>query len=92
MVPERNVHLHKYSGCRDQLGIHSGSMAAVPDAEEDASGRRTSVQQRLYYALPVLVMGVIMLVMSLYKAIAFLVTGDESICVPVEKEGGGVLD
>ena len=47
MVPERNVHLHKYSGCRDQLGIHSGSMAAVPDAEEDASGRRTSVQQRL---------------------------------------------
>ena len=45
-----------------------------------------------YYALPVLVMSVIMLVMSLYKTIAFAVTKDESICVPVEKEGGGLLD
>ena len=45
-----------------------------------------------YYALPVLVMGIIMLIMSVYKTIAFLVTGDESICVPEEKEGGGVLD
>lgn len=45
-----------------------------------------------YYALPVLVMGVVMLIMSVYKAIAYLITGDESICVPVEKEGGGLLD
>ena len=45
-----------------------------------------------YYALPVLVMGIIMLIMSVYKTIAFLVTWDESICVPEEKEGGGVLD
>ena len=28
--------------------------------------------------------------MSAYKAIAFVITGDESICVPVEKEGGGL--
>ena len=45
-----------------------------------------------YYALPVLVMSVLMLVMSLYKTIAFAITKDESICVPVEKEGGGLLD
>ena len=45
-----------------------------------------------YYALPVLVMSVLMLVMSLYKTIAFAITRDESICVPVEKEGGGLLD
>lgn len=45
-----------------------------------------------YYALPVLVMSVMMLVLSLYKTIAYFATGDESICVPVEKEGGGVLD
>lgn len=45
-----------------------------------------------YYALPVLVMSVVMLIMSVYKAAAYLLTGDESICVPVEKEGGGLLD
>lgn len=45
-----------------------------------------------YYALPVLVMGIIMLIMSVYKSIAYIITGDESICVPVEKEGGGLLD
>ena len=45
-----------------------------------------------YYALPVLVMGILMFVLCLYKTIAFLITGDESICVPEEKEGGGVLD
>ena len=50
------------------------------------------ISKGYYYALPVLVMGVIMLVMSAYKAIAFVITGDESICVPVEKEGGGLLD
>ncbi len=45
-----------------------------------------------YYALPVLVMGVLMLILCAYKTIAFLVTGDESVCAPVEKEGGGLLD
>ena len=50
------------------------------------------ISKGYYYALPVLVMGVIMLVMSAYKAIAVVITGDESICVPVEKEGGGLLD
>lgn len=45
-----------------------------------------------YYALPVLVMSIIMLILSLYKTIAFLITGEESICVPEEKEGGGLLD
>lgn len=45
-----------------------------------------------YYALPVLVMGIIMLIMSVYKSVAYIITGDESICVPVEKEGGGLLD
>ena len=45
-----------------------------------------------YYALPVLVMSILMFVLCLYKTIAFLITGDESICVPEEKEGGGVLD
>lgn len=45
-----------------------------------------------YYALPVLVMGILMLIMSVYKTIAFLVTWDESICSPKEKEGGGILD
>lgn len=45
-----------------------------------------------YYALPVLVMSIAMLVLSVYKTIAFLITGDESICVPEEKEGGGILD
>ncbi|MBQ8647966.1 MAG: TRAP transporter small permease subunit [Oscillospiraceae bacterium] len=45
-----------------------------------------------YYALPVLVMNIIMLVMCLYKTIAFAVTGDESICAPVIQEGGSVVD
>lgn len=45
-----------------------------------------------YYALPVLVMSVIMLVLCCYKTFAFFVTGDESICAPVEQEGGSVVD
>ena len=45
-----------------------------------------------YYALPVFVMSVLMLIMSAYKTITFFITGDESVCVPVEKEGGGILD
>ena len=34
------------------------------------------ISKGYYYALPVLVMGVIMLVMSAYKAIAFVITGE----------------
>ena len=45
------------------------------------------ISKGYYYALPVLVMGVIMLVMSAYKAIAFVITGDESICVPGHQKG-----
>lgn len=45
-----------------------------------------------YYALPVLVMGCLMLIYSGYKTITYIITWDESICVPVEKEGGGLLD
>ena len=45
-----------------------------------------------YYALPVLVMSVTMLVLSLYKTIAYLITRDESVCAPVKSEGGSVLD
>ena len=45
-----------------------------------------------YYALPVLVMSVIMLVLSGYKLIAFLLTGKEEICAPVVQEGGSVID
>ena len=35
------------------------------------------ISKGYYYALPVLVMGVIMLVMSAYKAIAFVITGED---------------
>ena len=87
-ISQRNVYIYELFDCCDKLGLYSGILAAVSDAEEDASRWRTSY----HYALPVLVMGVIMLVMSAYKAIAFVITGDESICVPVEKEGGGLLD
>lgn len=45
-----------------------------------------------YYALPVLVMSLIMLVLCSYKTIAFLLTGDESVCAPVVQEGGSVVD
>lgn len=45
VVPERNVYLYKLSGGCDQLGLYPGGMAAVPDAEKDASGGRTSLQQ-----------------------------------------------
>ena len=37
-------------------------------------------------------MSVLMLVLSGYKTIAFLITGDESICAPVAQEGGSVVD
>lgn len=45
-----------------------------------------------YYALPVLVMSILMLVLCGYKTIAFLLTGDENICAPVVQEGGSVVD
>lgn len=45
-----------------------------------------------YYALPVLIMSCIMLVLSVYKTISFVITGDESVCAPVKSEGGSVVD
>lgn len=91
-ISQRNVYIYELFDCCDKLGLYSGILAAVSDAEEDASVGGLPISKGYYYALPVLVMGVIMLVMSAYKAIAFVITGDESICVPVEKEGGGLLD
>ena len=91
-ISQRNVYIYELFDCCDKLGLYSGILAAVSDAEEDAPVGGLPISKGYYYALPVLVMGVIMLVMSAYKAIAFVITGDESICVPVEKEGGGLLD
>ncbi len=45
-----------------------------------------------YYALPVLVMSLIMLVLCAYKTIAFFVTGEEDIVTAPEQEGGNVYD
>jgi TRAP-type C4-dicarboxylate transport system permease small subunit len=39
-----------------------------------------------YYALPVLVMSIIMLVLSSYKTVAYLVTGDDKLVAPVQEE------
>lgn len=89
---QRNVYIYELFDCCDKLGLYSGILAAVSDAEEEPPVGGLPISKGYYYALPVLVMGVIMLVMSAYKAIAFVITGDESICVPVEKEGGGLLD
>lgn len=50
------------------------------------------ISKGYYYALPVLVMSVIMLILCGYKTIAFLITGDEEICAPVVQEGGSVVD
>lgn len=39
-----------------------------------------------YYALPVLVMSIIMIVLSVYKTIAYMVTGDDKLVAPVQEE------
>ena len=77
-ISQRNVYIYELFDCQMQKKMPP--VGGLP------------ISKGYYYALPVLVMGVIMLVMSAYKAIAFVITGDESICVPVEKEGGGLLD
>ncbi|SHJ10330.1 TRAP-type C4-dicarboxylate transport system, small permease component [Dethiosulfatibacter aminovorans DSM 17477] len=45
-----------------------------------------------YYALPVLVMSIIMLVLSIYKTIAYLVTGDDKLVAPVQEEVLALLE
>ena len=45
-----------------------------------------------YYALPVLVMSVIMLVYCGYKTVAYLVLDDESIVAPEAREEGNAID
>lgn len=45
-----------------------------------------------YYALPVLVMSIIMLILCAYKTIAFFVTGQEDIVTAINQDGGNVYD
>ena len=45
-----------------------------------------------YYALPVIIMSIIMMVYSLYKTIAFIVLDDERIVVPEAREEGNAID
>ena len=89
-ISQRNVYIYELFDCCDKLGLYSGILAAVSDAEEDASRWRTSYQQGLL--LCIAGSGDGSDYAGAYKAIAFVITGDESICVPVEKEGGGLLD
>lgn len=44
---QRNVYIYELFDCCDKLGLYSGILAAVSDAEEDASRWRTSYQQGL---------------------------------------------
>jgi TRAP-type C4-dicarboxylate transport system permease small subunit len=45
-----------------------------------------------YYALPVIVMSIIMLVYSVYKTLAYIVLDDERIVVPEPREEGNAID
>lgn len=45
-----------------------------------------------YYALPILVMSLIMIILCGYKTIAYLLLGKDEICTPVAHEGGSVVD
>ena len=45
-----------------------------------------------YYALPVLVMSIIVLVYCIYKTVAYIVLDDESIVVPEAREEGNAID
>lgn len=45
-----------------------------------------------YYALPVIVMSVIMLFYATYKSVAFIVTGDERIVAPEAREEGNAIE
>lgn len=91
-ISQRNVYIYELFDCCDKLGLYSGTWQLFQMQKKMPPVGGLPISKGYYYALPVLVMGVIMLVMSAYKAIAFVITGDESICVPVEKEGGGLLD
>lgn len=43
-------------------------------------------QKAYYYALPVLVMSIIMLILSAYKTIAYMITGNGKLVAPVQEE------
>ncbi|MDR3249421.1 MAG: TRAP transporter small permease [Treponema sp.] len=43
-----------------------------------------------YYALPVTVMGVLLVIFALYKTIAYIATGEDRLVKPVTGEEGGV--
>ncbi|KUO75831.1 MAG: hypothetical protein APF77_09170 [Clostridia bacterium BRH_c25] len=45
-----------------------------------------------YYALPIIVMGVLLVVLSAFKTIEYIVTKDEKLLMPVREEGGIALD
>jgi len=46
-----------------------------------------------YYALPILLMGTLMVFLSLFKTIGYAITGDDRMVAPMtEKEGGIALD
>lgn len=45
-----------------------------------------------YYALPVVVMSIIVLIYCVYKTIAYIVLDDESIVAPDAREEGNILD
>lgn len=46
-ISQRNVYIYELFDCCDKLGLYSGILVAVSDAEEDASRWRTSYQQGL---------------------------------------------
>ena len=45
-----------------------------------------------YYALPILVMSIIMLIYCIYKTVAYIVLDDERIVVPESREEGNAID
>ena len=45
-----------------------------------------------YYALPIIVMGVMLVVLSAFKTVEYIVTKDEKLLMPVQGEGGISLD
>ncbi len=44
-----------------------------------------------YYALPILVMGILMVILSLFKTIGYIITGDDKMVAPVSEEEGGII-
>ncbi len=44
-----------------------------------------------YYALPILFMGIIMVILSAFKTIGYVITGDDKMIAPVTEEEGGII-